>query len=146
MRLHDLAPPRGARRAAKRKGRGIAAGRGKTAGRGQKGQKARSGSSIRRGFEGGQMPLQRRLPKRGFTNIFKQKWSIVNLEALNRFDNDAVVTPETLKEEGLLKTLNDPVKVLGEGDLKRKLVVHAHRFSEQARAKIEAAGGKAEVI
>ncbi|NLA10661.1 MAG: 50S ribosomal protein L15 [Firmicutes bacterium] len=146
MRLHELKPPQGARRAPKRKGRGIASGLGKTAGRGQKGQGARSGSKTRPGFEGGQTPLFQRLPKRGFTNIFKQKWAIVNLAALNRFDDGTTVTPELLKESGLVKSLRDPLKVLGDGELKRKLVVQAHRFSKQALSKIEAAGGKAEVI
>lgn len=146
MRLHELSPPRGAKQAAKRKGRGIASGLGKTAGRGQKGQKARSGAKTRRAFEGGQMPLFQRLPKRGFTNIFKQKWSIINLEALNRFADGAMITPELLVEEGLLKARHDPLKVLGEGELSRKLEVHAHRFSRRAREKIEAAGGKVEVI
>ena len=146
MRLHELNPPQGARRAAKRKGRGPASGLGKTSGRGQKGQGARSGAKTRRGFEGGQMPLFQRLPKRGFTNIFKQKWSVVNLEALNNFEDGLTVTPELLKEAGLLRSLKNPLKVLGNGELKRSLVVHAHRFSDQARAKIEAAGGKAEVI
>jgi large subunit ribosomal protein L15 len=146
MRLHDLTPPQGARRAAKRKGRGLASGLGKTAGRGQKGQGARSGAKTRRGFEGGQMPLFQRLPKRGFTNIFKQRWSVVNLAALNCFEDGTTVTPQLLKEAGLLKSLRDPLKILGDGELKRKLVVQAHRFSNQAQAKIEAAGGKAEVI
>lgn len=146
MRLHELKVPAGARREPKRKGRGIAAGQGKTAGRGQKGQKARSGSKIRRGFEGGQMPLFQRLPKRGFTNIFKQQWAIVNLAALNRFDEDSVVTPEMLKEAGLIKSTNEPVKILGGGELNHKLTVKAHRFSRQAQDKIKAAGGKAEVI
>jgi large subunit ribosomal protein L15 len=146
VRLHELRPPEGARKAAKRKGRGIASGLGKTSGRGQKGQGSRSGSKTRRGFEGGQMPLFQRLPKRGFTNIFKQKWSIVNLEALDRFTDDTVVTPELLHEEGVIKSLKDPLKVLGEGEINCRLVVRANRFSKQAQAKIEAAGGKAEVI
>jgi len=146
MRLHELRPPAGARKAARRKGRGIAAGQGKTAGRGQKGQKARSGSGIRPGYEGGQMPYFQRLPKRGFTNIFKKKWNIINTGDLNNFEEGTVVTPDLLLEAGLLKSLQDPLKVLGEGELNRKLEVHAHRFSKQAQAKIEAAGGKAEVI
>lgn len=146
MRLHELQPPRGARRAAKRKGRGSASGLGKTAGRGQKGQGARSGAKTRPGFEGGQTPLFQRLPKRGFTNIFKQKWAVVNLAALNCFDDGTTVTPELLEESGLVKSLRDPLKILGNGELKRKLVVQAHRFSKQALSKIEAAGGKAEVI
>jgi large subunit ribosomal protein L15 len=146
VRLHELSPPAGAREKGKRKGRGIASGLGKTSGRGHNGQRSRSGSGVRRGFEGGQMPLFQRLPKRGFTNIHKLKWSVVNLEALSRFAEDTVVTPELMQEEGLLKSLRDPVKVLGRGELERKLVVQAHGFSKQARAKIEAAGGKAEVI
>ncbi|NMD43325.1 MAG: 50S ribosomal protein L15 [Firmicutes bacterium] len=146
MRLHELQPPKGARRAAKRKGRGLASGLGKTAGRGQKGQGARSGSKTRPGFEGGQTPLFQRLPKRGFTNIFKQRWSVVNLSALNRFDDGTTVTPELLRESGLIRSLRDPLKILGDGELERKLVVQAHRFSKQALTKIEAAGGKAEVI
>ena len=145
MRLHELQPPKGARRAAKRKGRGLASGLGKTAGRGQKGQGARSGSKTRPGFEGGQTPLFQRLPKRGFTNIFKQRWSVVNLSALNRFDDGTTVTPELLRESGLIRALRDPLKILGDGELERKLVVQAHRFSKQALTKIEAAGGKAEV-
>ncbi len=146
MRLHELRPPEGARKAAKRKGRGMASGLGKTSGRGQKGQKARSGSGIRPGFEGGQMPYFQRLPKRGFTNIHKKRWNIVNLSDLNNFEEGTVVTPDLLLEAGLLKSQRDPLKVLGDGELDRKLEVRAHRFSKQALAKIEAAGGKAEVI
>ncbi len=146
MRLHELRPPAGAKKSAKRKGRGIASGLGKTAGRGQKGQMSRSGSGVRRGFEGGQMPYFQRLPKRGFTNIFKKKWNVVNLKDLNSFDEGTVVTPELLLEAGLLKNTSDPVKVLGEGELDRKLEIKANRFSKQAQEKIEAAGGKAEVI
>ncbi len=146
MRLHELRPPEGARKAAKRKGRGMASGLGKTSGRGQKGQKSRSGSGVRRGFEGGQMPYFQRLPKRGFTNIFKKKWNIVNLADLNLFEAGTVITPDLLLESGLVKNLRDPLKVLGDGELDRKLVIHAHRFSRQAQVKIEAAGGKAEVI
>jgi large subunit ribosomal protein L15 len=146
MRLHELRPPEGARKAAKRKGRGMASGLGKTSGRGQKGQRSRSGSGVRRGFEGGQMPYFQRLPKRGFTNIFKQKWNIVNLDDLTVFEAGTVVTQELLVEAGVLKNLRDPLKVLGDGELDRKLEIHAHRFSKQAQSKIEAAGGKAEVI
>ncbi len=146
MRLHELRPPEGARTVAKRKGRGIASGLGKTSGRGQKGQKSRSGSGVRRGFEGGQMPYFQRLPKRGFTNIFKKKWNIVNLGDLNSFEEGTVVTPELLLEAGLIRNLQDSLKVLGEGELDRKLEIRAHRFSKQAREKIEGAGGKAEVI
>ena len=146
MRLHELRPPEGARKAAKRKGRGMASGLGKTSGRGQKGQRSRSGSGVRRGFEGGQMPYFQRLPKRGFTNIFKKKWNVVNIDDLNTFKAGTKVTPELLLEAGLVKNLRDPLKVLGNGELDRKLEIQAHRFSEQARTKIEAAGGKAEVI
>ncbi len=146
MRIHELRPPEGARKAAKRKGRGVASGLGKTAGRGQKGQKARSGSGIRRGFEGGQMPYFQRLPKRGFTNIFKQKWNIVNVSDLAAFDQGTVITREMLLEAGLIRNMRDPLKILGDGDLNQKLEVRANRFSKQAREKIEAAGGKAEVI
>jgi len=146
MRLNELRPPKGARKAAKRKGRGMSSGLGKTSGRGQKGQKSRSGSGVRRGFEGGQMPYFQRLPKRGFTNIFKKKWNVVNIDDLNNFEKGSVVTPDLLLEAGILKNLRDPVKVLGNGELKQQLDVQAHRFSKQAQAKIEAAGGKAEVI
>ncbi|MFO7952330.1 MAG: 50S ribosomal protein L15 [Bacillota bacterium] len=146
MRLHELRPPEGARKAAKRKGRGMSSGMGKTTGRGQKGQKARSGSGIKPGFEGGQMPYFQRLPKRGFKNIFKKKWNIVNISDLHIFAEGTTVTPELLLEAGILKSLRDPLKVLGDGELDRKLEVHAHCFSSQAQAKIEAAGGKAEVI
>lgn len=146
MRLHEISPPEGARRVPKRKGRGPASGLGKTAGRGQKGQKSRSGAKTRRGFEGGQMPLFRSLPKRGFTNINRRKWFIVNLEALNRFADGTAVTPELLKQEGVIRSVKEPLKVLGDGELKRRLVVRAQGFSKQAREKIEAAGGKAEVI
>ncbi len=146
MRLHELRPPEGARKTAKRKGRGMASGLGKTSGRGQKGQKSRTGSGIRRGFEGGQMPYFQRLPKRGFTNIFKQKWNIINVSDLAAFDQGTVITQEMLMEAGLIRNLRDPLKVLGNGELDRKLEVQAQRFSKQAREKIEAAGGKAEVI
>jgi len=146
MRLHELRPPEGARKTAKRKGRGMASGLGKTSGRGQKGQKSRTGSGIRRGFEGGQMPYFQRLPKRGFTNIFKQKWNIINVSDLAAFDQGTVITQEMLMEAGLIRSLRDPLKVLGNGELDRKLEVQAQRFSKQAREKIEAAGGKAEVI
>lgn len=146
MRLHELRPPKGASKAAKRKGRGMASGLGKTSGRGQKGQKSRTGSGIRRGFEGGQMPYFQRLPKRGFTNIFKQKWNIVNVSDLANFDQGTVITQEMLHGAGLIRNLSDPLKVLGNGELDRKLEVRANRFSKQALEKIEAAGGKAEVI
>lgn len=147
MQLHELKPAPGSRRDAKRVGRGIGSGRGKTSTRGEKGQGARSGGGKGPYFEGGQMPLQRRLPKRGFNNArFARKWSIINVADLARFDADSVVTPEALIEKGLVKRLNDGVKVLGEGDLPVKLTVQAHAFSKSAVEKIEAAGGKAEVI
>lgn len=147
MKLHDLKPSEGAKsRSPKRVGRGYGSGLGKTSGKGHKGQKARSGGGVRPGFEGGQMPLYRRLPKRGFTNIFATKYSIINIVDLNRFDENTVVTPELLLEEGLIKKLNDGVKILGDGDLDKKLTVKAHKFSKSAAEKIEAAGGKVEVI
>ncbi|MGQ9496850.1 MAG: 50S ribosomal protein L15 [Desulfotomaculales bacterium] len=145
MLLHELQPAPGARKRPKRKGQGIAAGQGKTAGRGHKGQKARSGGGVRRGFEGGQMPLTRRLPKRGFVNEFRKEFATVNVSALNRFEDGTVVTPELLRTERLVRKPLD-VKILGNGDLKRSLVVRAHAFSQAALEKIAAAGGKAEVI
>ncbi|QEK11186.1 50S ribosomal protein L15 [Crassaminicella thermophila] len=146
MKLHELRPAEGSTKNVKRLGRGTATGQGKTAGRGQKGQKSRSGGGVKPGFEGGQMPLYRRLPKRGFTNIFKKQWTIVNLDVLNKFDEGTVVTPELLLETGVIKKVVDGVKVLGNGELQKKITVQAHKFSQSAVEKIEAAGGKAEVI
>jgi large subunit ribosomal protein L15 len=146
MQLHELKPAPGSRREAKRRGRGEGSGLGKTAGKGQGGQKSRSGGGVRRGFEGGQMPLVRRLPKRGFTNIFKKDIVIVNVEDLNLFDAGAEVTPESLKEKGLIKSFGDGVKVLGRGDLEKQLTVKVNAFSKSAVEKIEAAGGKVEVV
>ena len=146
MRLHELKPAQGSVVSPKRKGRGIGSGLGKTAGRGHKGQKARSGGGVRPGFEGGQMPLIRRLPKRGFTNIFARVYSVINVEDLNCFDQDTVVTPEVLKEWGIVKKLNDGVKILGKGELTLKLTVKAHKFSKSAQLKIESAGGSTEVL
>ncbi|MFZ5897661.1 MAG: 50S ribosomal protein L15 [Bacillota bacterium] len=146
MNLSELKPAAGARRLPKRKGQGIAAGQGKTAGRGHKGQKARSGGGVRRGFEGGQTAIFRRLPKRGFHNIFKKVYWTVNCGDLNRFENGAVVTPETLVDAGLIKGKSDGVKILGDGELTKALTVQAHAFSKAAVEKITAAGGKAEVI
>jgi large subunit ribosomal protein L15 len=146
LRLHDLKPAEGARKERKRVGRGIGSGLGKTSGRGHKGQKARSGGNIRPGFEGGQMPLTRRLPKRGFTNIFKKEYAIVNLSLLDNFEDGTVVTPELLIEKGIIKKIKDGVKILGSGDLNKKLTVKAHKFSKSAVDKIESVGGKAEVI
>ena len=146
MRLHELKPPVGATKKPKRVGRGIASGHGKTSTRGHKGQKARSGGGVRSGFEGGQMPLQRRIPKRGFTNIFKKEYSIVNVEDLERFENDTVVNPELLLREGLIRNLKKPVKILGNGELTKRLTVQAHKVSGQAEEKIKAQGGRIEVI
>ncbi len=146
MNLHELKPQAGARTKRKRVGRGIGSGRGKTSGRGHKGQKSRSGGGKGPFFEGGQMPLVRRIPKRGFTNIFSKVYAEVNLSDLNRFDADTVVTPEMLRQERLVRGKVDGVKVLGGGQLDRALTVKAHKFSRSALAAIEAAGGKAEVI
>ncbi|WP_129598540.1 50S ribosomal protein L15 [Anaerophilus nitritogenes] len=146
MKLHELRPAEGSVKNRKRLGRGTATGQGKTAGRGQKGQKSRSGGGVRPGFEGGQMPLYRRLPKRGFTNIFKKQWAIINVDAFNQFDEGTVVTPEILLEAGIIKKIADGVKVLGDGELQKKVTVQAHKFSQSAVEKIEAAGGKVEVI
>lgn len=145
MRLHELAPVPGARIGRTRKGRGIGSGLGKTSGRGHKGQKARSGGGVRRGFEGGQMPLARRIPKRGFTNIFAEEVSIVNIRDLARFSPGSVVTPELLRKEGLVKS-GGLIKLLGKGDLDRPLTVQVHRASKGAAEKVAAAGGKVEVI
>ena len=146
MKLHELAPVSGSTSVAKRKGRGPGSGNGKTGGHGHKGQKARSGGSIRLGFEGGQMPLQRRLPKRGFNNIFAKKFAIVNVDALNVFDNGAVVSITELLEKKIVRKAEDGLRVLGSGELTKKLTVKANAFSESAKAKIEAAGGKVEVV
>ena len=146
--LNNLKAPAGSTHKKKRVGRGTGSGLGKTAGRGDKGQKSRSGYSQKRGFEGGQMPLHRRLPKRGFTNIFKREWAEVNLADLEKvFEAGATVTPESLVEKHLVrKSRVKSIVVLGQGDLKKKLSVTAHRFSAAAKQKIEAAGGTAEVI
>ena len=146
MKLHELQPAAGSTQEAWRKGRGIGSGNGKTAGRGHKGQWARSGGGVRRGFEGGQMPLARRLPKRGFNNIFATKYTAINVSALEAFENDAVVTAEELLANGVISKVQDGVKVLGNGDLTKKLTVRAAAFSALAKEKIEAAGGKAEVV
>lgn len=146
MRLHELKPNPGSTKNRKRLGRGTATGQGKTAGRGMNGQKSRSGGGVRPGFEGGQMPLYRRLPKRGFTNIFGTQYAEINIEVLNKFEDGAEITPELLKSEGIIKKQLDGVKVLGNGELVKKLTVKAHKFSKSAVEKIEAAGGKAEVI
>lgn len=146
MKLFELQPAPGSRRRPARKGRGHGSGNGKTAGRGHKGQKARSGGGVRPGFEGGQMPLYRRVPKRGFTNIFAKQYVEINVEQLNRFDSGTVVTPELLKETGVIRQIKDGVVVLGRGDLEKKLTVKATRFSKSAVEKIQAAGGKVEVM
>ena len=146
MKLNELSPSEGARQLAYRKGRGAGSGNGKTAGRGHKGQNSRAGGGVRPGFEGGQMPLYRRIPKRGFTNIFGTHYAELNVEDLNQFEDGAEITPELLKSEGILKKQLDGVKILGNGELAKKLTVKAHKFSKSAVEKIEAAGGKAEVI
>ena len=146
MKLHELSPAAGSTKEAKRIGRGHGSGNGKTAGKGHKGQKARSGSGMRAGFEGGQMPLQRRVPKRGFKNIFATKFAIVNVADLDVFEANAVIDTQALQDKGLVKKLYDGVKILGNGDISKSLTVKASAFSESAKQKIEAAGGKAEVI
>ena len=147
MKIHELSPAPGSNRPVKRIGRGPASGQGKTAGKGHKGQKARAGRGMNPGFEGGQMPLQRRLPKRGFNNIFAKEIAIVNVAALDAaFDNGAVVDAAALIEKGLVKKELDGIKVLAHGELTKKLTVKAHAFSAEAKAKIEAARGTAEVV
>lgn len=146
MKLHELSPAPGSTKKAFRKGRGHGSGNGKTAGKGHKGQKARSGGGVRPGFEGGQMPLQRRIPKRGFNNIFATKYATINVEELNRFENGAVVDTQAIIEAGLLKKTYDGIKILGRGELEKKLTVNVAAFSEGAKKKIEEAGGKAEVM
>ena len=145
MKLHELRAVPGATKAPKRKGRGTATGQGKTAGRGMNGQKSRSGGGVRPGFEGGQMPLYRRIPKRGFTNIWRTEYTVLNVEDLNRFEEGTVVTPELIKEAGMAKQVKDGIKILGNGNIEKNLTVQAHKFSKTAVEKIEAAGGKAEV-
>lgn len=146
MKLHELRAPEGSTKNPKRKGRGTATGQGKTAGRGMNGQNSRSGGGTRPGFEGGQMPLYRRVPKRGFTNIWKKVWEIINVEDLNAFENGTLVTPELMIEVGLAKKVVDGIKILGNGELEKSVTVKAHKFSKTAIEKIESAGGKAEVI
>lgn len=146
MKLHELSPVEGSKKEVKRIGRGHGSGQGKTAGKGHKGQKARAGKGMRVGFEGGQMPLQRRIPKRGFNNIFAKKVVSVNVGTLNKFEDGAVVDIAALVEAGVVKNSFDSVKVLSNGTLTKKLTVKASAFSEAAKSKIEAAGGKAEVI
>ncbi|MDY6951863.1 MAG: 50S ribosomal protein L15 [Thermodesulfobacteriota bacterium] len=146
MELSRLSPPKGARKSRKRVGRGPGSGNGKTAGRGSKGQKSRSGGNTRPGFEGGQMPLQRRLPKRGFTNIFKKQFAIVNLRDLRRFEKDTVVDEATLVEAGLVKGQRQGVKLLGQGNIDHPLVVRVSRCSKSAQQGVEAAGGRVELV
>ncbi len=147
MKLHTMRPNEGATKSRKRLGRGTGSGLGKTSGKGHKGQNARSGGGVRPGFEGGQLPLFRRLPKRGFSNArFKVEYAVINLSDLNRFEDGAVVTPELLKEMGLVKKQLDGIKVLGFGTLEKKLTVKAHKFSSVAKEQIEKLGGKTEVM
>lgn len=146
MKLQELSPVVGSKKENKRIGRGHGSGQGKTAGKGHKGQKARAGRGMRVGFEGGQMPLQRRVPKRGFTNIFAKEVVAINLTVLNQFDNGAVVDAQALCDAGIVKGSFDAIKVLSNGNLTKKLTVRVNAFSEVAKQKIEAAGGKAEVI
>ena len=146
MKLHEMKYTEGARKKAFRVGRGHASGNGKTAGKGHKGQNARSGGGVRLGFEGGQTPLARRLPKRGFTNFTRKEYAIVNVASLNRFEDGTEVTPELLMETGLVRKQLDGIKVLGNGNLEKKLTVKANKFSASAVSAIEAAGGKTEVI
>ena len=146
MKLHELFPAEGSNTKRFRVGRGLGSGRGKTSGRGHKGQNSRSGGGTRPGFEGGQRPLYLRLPKRGFTNIFANKYVIVNVEDLNRFEDGAEVNPVTLIEIGLIKNVRDGIRILGSGELNRNLTVQAHGFTQSAAEKIQAAGGTVEVI
>ncbi|MCL5038545.1 MAG: 50S ribosomal protein L15 [Firmicutes bacterium] len=146
MKIQELRPAAGSRQKRTRVGRGIGSGLGKTSGCGHKGQKARAGGGVRPGFEGGQMPLQRRLPKRGFNNIFKKEYALVNVAELNRFEEGTEITPELLLKSKVIKDLKAGLRVLGEGELSKSLTVKANHFSRAAQEKIQAAGGKAEVI
>ena len=146
MKLHDLKPALGATTAEKRLGRGVGSGLGKTSGKGHKGAKARSGGGKRPGFEGGQMPLTMRIPKRGFTNKWRTEYAAINVELLEIFEDGAVVTPAALIESGIIKNICDGVKIMGNGEITKKLTVQANKFTATAKEKIEAAGGKAEVI
>lgn len=148
MKLHELKPAKGAVKAKRRIGRGTATGQGKTAGRGQDGQWSRSGGGVRPGFEGGQMPLYRRLPKRGFNNTeFETRYTTINIDKLNSFEDGTEITPEMLKENGVIRKIEkDGVKILGNGSIEKKLTIKANKFTKSAAEKIEAAGGKAEVI
>ncbi|MGF6376824.1 large subunit ribosomal protein L15 [Clostridiales Family XIII bacterium PM5-7] len=146
MKLHELRAAEGSTKNRKRRGRGTASGQGTTGGRGMNGQNSRSGGGVRLGFEGGQMPLYRRIPKRGFTNIWGTEYTIINVDDLNKFEAGTVVTPELLEDAGIVKQVKDGIKVLGDGALNNSVTVKAHKFSKTAIEKIEAAGGKAEVI
>ena len=146
MKLHELSPAFGSTKESKRIGRGHGSGNGKTAGKGHKGQKARAGHGMRPGFEGGQMPLQRRVPKRGFNNIFAEEWVAVNVSALNVFEDGATVNAAELQAKGIIKKADKPIKVLGNGKIEKKLTVNLNAFSASAAEKINAAGGKAEVL
>jgi large subunit ribosomal protein L15 len=146
MKLHELRPAEGARKAPKRVGRGTGSGLGRNSGKGEKGQSSRSGGGVRPGFEGGQMPLFRRLPKRGFTNIFAKEFAVINLDRLNDLEDGTVVTPELLLEKRIISKVKDGVKILGNGELTKSLTVKASKFSKSAAEKIEAAGGKVEVV
>ncbi|MBS4210559.1 50S ribosomal protein L15 [Bacillus sp. N9] len=146
MKLHELKPAEGSRKERNRVGRGIGSGNGKTAGKGHKGQNARSGGGVRLGFEGGQTPLFQRLPKRGFTNIHRKEFAVVNLDALNRFEDGTEVTPELLIETGVVRKEKAGIKILANGNIEKKLTVKANKFSSAAKEAIEAAGGKTEVI
>ncbi|WP_430536174.1 50S ribosomal protein L15 [Listeria rocourtiae] len=146
MKLHELKPAEGSRKERNRVGRGMSSGNGKTSGRGHKGQKARSGGGVRLGFEGGQLPLFRRIPKRGFTNINRKEYAVVNIDVLNRFEDGTEVTPELLIETGIVRNAKSGIKILSEGTIEKKLTVKANKFSSAAKEAIEAAGGKTEVI
>ena len=146
MRLNELSPPKGSRRSRKRLGRGVGSGKGKTAGRGTKGHNSRSGGGVRPGFEGGQMPLHRRLPKRGFTNIFKKKISVINIRDLYQFDSGSIVDEQTLVRKGLVKGPRDGIKLLGHGNIKIPLTIRVNQVSKGAEEKIISAGGKIEVV
>lgn len=146
MKIHELSPADGSRKTRKRVGRGPGSGHGKTSCRGHKGQKSRSGGGPRPGFEGGQMPLQRRLPKRGFTNIFKKRYNIINIKDLNRFEPNASLDAEALKEAGLVKKMGDGIKLLGNGEITFPVFMKVHKVSDSAKEKIEALGGTVELI
>lgn len=146
MKLHELKPAQGSRKERNRVGRGTGSGNGKTSGKGHKGQNARSGGGVRLGFEGGQTPLFRRLPKRGFTNVNRKDYAVVNVDTLNRFEEGTEVTPELLIESGIVKSEKSGIKILANGNVEKKLTVKAHKFSAAAKEAIEAAGGKTEVV